>query len=81
VASVVLTSLADADIAHIIGDLDRLAGASVAERYDANFDMLYRRLERHPDSGAPRPSSARMSALQPSPPMWLSTNTLKTTML
>lgn len=67
-ASVVLTSLADADIAHIIGDLDRLAGASVAERYDANFDMLYRRLERHPDSGAPRPklgAHVRIAAVSP----------------
>jgi toxin ParE1/3/4 len=68
VASVVLTSLADADIAHIIGDLNRLAGANVADRYDANFDMLYRRLARYPVSGAPRPklgSHVRVSAVSP----------------
>jgi toxin ParE1/3/4 len=68
VASVVLTSLADADIAHIIDDLNRLVGANVAARYDANFDMLYRRLARYPDSGAPRPklgAHVRISAVSP----------------
>jgi len=68
VASVVLTSLADADIAHIIDDLNRLAGVNVADRYDANFDILYRCLARYPDSGAPRPklgAHVRISAVSP----------------
>ena len=54
-ARIVFTSLADADTAQIIGDLNKQAGANVADRYDADFDSLYRRLERFPDSGAPRP--------------------------
>jgi toxin ParE1/3/4 len=68
VASVTLTSMADADVAQIIDDLDRLASVTVAERYDANFDRLYRRLARHPDSGAPRPrlgAHVRISAVSP----------------
>lgn len=67
-ASVVLTSLADADTAMIIDDLNKRAGANVADRYDADFDKLYQRLERFPDSGAPRPklgAQVRVSVVSP----------------
>ncbi len=53
---VALTASADADTAFILGDLSAKAGATVAVRYDAEFDALYRRLERFPESGAPRPA-------------------------
>jgi toxin ParE1/3/4 len=56
VARVVLTASADADTAFILRDLAANAGANVARRYDAEFDTLYRRLERFPESGAPRPA-------------------------
>src|ERR1700727_2723670 len=56
VARVVLTASADADTAFILRDLAAKAGANVARRYDAEFDTLYRRLERFPESGAPRPA-------------------------
>jgi toxin ParE1/3/4 len=55
VARVVITSLADADTAKILNDLNKQAGANVADRYDAGFDNLYQRLAQYPDSGAPRP--------------------------
>jgi len=54
VARLVITATADADIAVIIDDLTIKAGANVAARYDADFDAFYRRLERYPESGAPR---------------------------
>lgn len=55
-ARVVITSSADADTAHIITDLGAKAGANVADRYDADLDMIYDRLASHPQSGAPRPA-------------------------
>ena len=55
-ARVVLTASADADTAFILRDLAAKAGADVARRYDAEFDALYRRLERFPESGSPRPA-------------------------
>ena len=51
---VVLTSLADADAARIIAYLAEAAGDQVAEKYVDEFDEVYRRLERFPDSGSPR---------------------------
>jgi hypothetical protein len=67
VARVVITSLADADTAKILNDLNKQAGANVADRYDAGFDNLYQR-------------SARMFALPSCRLTSSSTNTLKTTM-
>jgi toxin ParE1/3/4 len=60
VARVVITASADADTAYILGDLTAKAGANVAARYDADFDALYRRLERFPESGSPRPALGRL---------------------
>lgn len=53
-ARVILTSLADADAAYVITDLGAKAGANAADRYDTDFDKLYERLARYPESGAPR---------------------------
>jgi toxin ParE1/3/4 len=53
VARVLITDPADADSAAIIGDLTTKAGELVADRYDAEFDALYRRLEAFPESGSP----------------------------
>ena len=58
-ARVVITGPADADSAAIISDLAAKAGAIVAERYDAEFDALYRRLAAFPESGSPRPKLGR----------------------
>lgn len=55
-ARVVVTAPADADTAAIIGGLAAKAGVNVAARYDADFDALYQRLERFPESGPPRPA-------------------------
>ena len=46
--------MADADTAEIIADLADKAGASVADRYAASLDKLYRRLELFPEIGVPR---------------------------
>ncbi len=54
-ARIILTPEADADSASIIADLAEKAGASVAGRYEAEFDRVYDRLADHPQSGAPRP--------------------------
>jgi len=59
VTRVVVTSSADADTAFIIGDLAAKAGALVANRYNADFDALYRRLETFAESGSPRPKLGR----------------------
>ncbi len=59
-ARIVITASADADTAFILGDLAAKAGADVAARYDSDFDALYRRLERFPESGAPRPALGRL---------------------
>ena len=59
-ARVVLTASADADTAFILADLAAKAGAIVAERYDTEFDALYRRLERFPKSGSPRPALGQL---------------------
>ena len=59
-ARIVITASADADTASILADLAAKAGAIVAERYDAEFDALYRRLERFPESGAPRPGLGQL---------------------
>ena len=59
-ARIVITASADADTAFILGDLAAKAGADVAARYDADFDALYRRLGRFPESGAPRPALGRL---------------------
>lgn len=59
-ARIVITASADADTAFILDDLAAKAGANVAARYDADFDPLYRRLERFAESGAPRPALGRL---------------------
>lgn len=58
-ARVLITDPADADSVAIIGDLTSKAGELVADRYDAEFDALYRRLEAFPESGSPRPKLGR----------------------
>ena len=57
---VVLTASADTDTASIISDLAAKAGANVADRYNAEFDALYRRLELFPESGSPRTALGRL---------------------
>ncbi len=67
-ARVVITSFADADTAKVINDLNKQAGADVADRYDADFDNLYQRLAQFPDSGSPRPklgAYVRISVVSP----------------
>jgi toxin ParE1/3/4 len=59
VARVLITDPADADSAAIISDLTTKAGELVADRYEAEFDALYRRLEAFPESGSPRPKLGR----------------------
>ena len=59
-ARVVITDPADADSTEIIRDLTAKAGELVADRYEADFDALYRRLERFPGSGSPRPALGRL---------------------
>ena len=59
-ARVVITEPADADSAVIISDLTAKAGELVADRYEADFDALYRRLETFPESGSPRPKLGRL---------------------
>ena len=54
-ARLLLTNAADADIQDLMFDLGEKAGASVAGRYDADLDALYRRLEIFPEMGARRP--------------------------
>jgi toxin ParE1/3/4 len=56
VARVVIAEPADADAAGIISDLDVKAGAVVARRCDAGFDLLYTRPAAFPESGSPRPA-------------------------
>ena len=55
-ARIAITSTADADSAEILLRLGRVAGANVADRYEADFDSLYELLARFPNSGAPRPA-------------------------
>ncbi len=52
--SLVLTSLAQNDLAFILDDLVLKAGLPVAMRYAADFDRLFARLETFPESGALR---------------------------
>ncbi len=58
-ARVIITDPADADSAAIIKDLAGKAGVLVADRYDSDFDALYRRLAAFPGSGSPRPKLGR----------------------
>ena len=51
---VVLAEPADADAANIIAELGSKVGATIAKRYNAHFDDVYRRLELFPEIGAPR---------------------------
>lgn len=67
-ARVVITSFADDDTAKVINDLNKQAGANVADRYDADLDNLYQRLAQFPDSGSLRPklgARVRISVLSP----------------
>ncbi|HEY5225999.1 MAG TPA: type II toxin-antitoxin system RelE/ParE family toxin [Methylovirgula sp.] len=52
---IVVTALADADVADILADLNSEAGSVTAERFNARFERLYERLADHPDSGPLRP--------------------------
>ncbi len=56
---VIITDPADADSVEIIKDLTGKAGVLVADRYEADFDALYLRLESFPGSGSPRPKLGR----------------------
>ncbi len=58
-ARVVITDPADADSTEIIRDLTAKAGELVADRYEAELDVLYRRLATFPESGSPRPKLGR----------------------
>ena len=58
-ARVVITEPADADSTEIIRDLTAKAGELVADRYEADFDALYLRLAKFPESGSPRPKLGR----------------------
>lgn len=58
-ARLLITDPADADSIAIISDLTTKAGELVADRYDAEFDALYRRLEAFPESGSPRAKLGR----------------------
>ena len=58
-ARLIITASADSDTASILDDLADKAGVSVAARYNADFDALYRRLERFPESGSLRPALGR----------------------
>jgi len=60
VARIIITEPADADSTEIIRDLTAKAGELVADRYEAEFDALYRQLERFPSSGSPRPALGRL---------------------
>jgi len=60
VTRVIITDRADADAAEIIKDLTDKAGVLVADRYEADFDALYRRWESFPGSGSPRPVLGRL---------------------
>ncbi len=62
-ARVILAELADSDTAEIINDLGSKAGESVADRYDGDFDEVYRRLEVFPEIGAPRPSLGKQARI------------------
>lgn len=67
-ARVFVTGPADADTDSIFRNLGRNAGVAVAIRYEAEFDNLFRRLERFPESGAPRPAlgaATRLSVVSP----------------
>ena len=67
-ARVLLTSLADADVADIIADIGAKAGRRTAEKYVAEFDRLFMRLGEYPLSGAPRTTlgpSVRIALLRP----------------
>lgn len=52
---VVVTDLADADIAELLADIAREAGYRAAERYNFRIESLYDRLSEHPDSCEARP--------------------------
>jgi toxin ParE1/3/4 len=54
-ARVIITDLADADMAGILEEITREAGYSVADKYNARFESLYERLADHPESCQARP--------------------------
>jgi len=58
-ARIVLTVLADADSAEIIDYLATRAGRATAIKFNMLFGQFYDQLERHPESGAPRPELRR----------------------
>ena len=64
-ARVVITDPADADSTEIIRDLTAKAGELVADRYEADFDALYRRLATFPESGSPRPALSALALCRP----------------
>lgn len=52
---VIVTELADADMAEILADIAGEAGYRTAEKYNFRFESLYDRLAEHPDSYEARP--------------------------
>ena len=50
----VVSQLAQSDTTSILSGLAANAGNGVAERYTADFELLYERLLAHPESGPPR---------------------------
>jgi plasmid stabilization system protein ParE len=79
VARVVITAAADADAAAIADDLAARAGATIAARYDADFDAFYQRLKQFPESGAPRRTLGATSPWASCFPMSFFTATLRPT--
>ncbi len=54
-ARVIVSDLADADTARILGDIAREAVHLVAAKYNARIEMLYDTLADFPESRQPRP--------------------------
>lgn len=67
-ARLVVTELADRDLATIVVYLANEAGAATAGKYFERFDALYERLTDFPGLGAPRPllgDEVRISTVPP----------------
>ena len=67
-ARVIFTALADQDTADILTALAREAGYSVAEAYNARFEVLLNRVADHPKSCQARPqlgASIRVGVVTP----------------
>lgn len=67
-AKVVVTALADSDLAEIIAYLAERGTPGIAERYAREFDAVFTRLGEFPGLGAPRPqlgANARIAIVPP----------------